>query len=78
MGVCAGDDGDLLPVGRGVDLVDRCQEGALGVGLRGVGEGQELEEDWRAFLEVRREQELLEIGFNFGLYGPLLLVDADE
>ncbi len=38
-----------------------------GRGLRGVGQGQELEEDWAAFLEVRREQELLDIGFNFGL-----------
>lgn len=76
--VCAGDDGYFLAVGVGVDLVNCSQEGALGIGLWGIGEWEELEEDWRGFLEVGREEELFEIWFNLGLYGPLLLVDADE
>lgn len=37
MGVCAGDDGYFLSVGAGVDFVDCCEEGALGVGLWCVG-----------------------------------------
>lgn len=78
VGVCASDDGYFLSVGDGVDLVDCCEEGALRVGLWGIGEGEKFEEDGSSFLEVLWEEELFEVGFNFSIDGPFLLEDADE